>query len=168
MTVRALAQTAAAITAGVGLALTVGSPANAAAPNERTTWEFHGTGTVDCGTFQDNYIDNFYGDVSIFNDSNGDPILYVIHWTHTSTDTNSATGLVLHEHGHFTERFDAVTGIDTLTGNQEVMNRPGSGAIIADTGHQVYDADGNLVFFAGGRKHSQVLLGDQPFCEGLA
>jgi hypothetical protein len=34
---------------------------------------------------------------------------------------------------------------------------------------QVYDSDGNLVLFAGGRKHSQVLLGEeQVFCEGLA
>jgi hypothetical protein len=29
------------------------------------------------------------------------------------------------------------------------------------------DTDSNLVFFAGGTKHSQV-VGDQPFCEGLA
>lgn len=32
----------------------------------------------------------------------------------------------------------------------------------------VYDANGNVVFFAGGRKHSGVLLGDQVWCKALA
>jgi hypothetical protein len=61
-----------------------------------------------------------------------------------------------------------VTGTDTYTGSQEVMTRPGFGVIIQDTGRQVYDADGNLIFFAGGRKHSEVIQGDALFCEGLA
>lgn len=162
-----LTRTALALTCGSALALGAWAPASAAAP-ERFPVEFHGTGTVDCGTFQDNYVDDMTGQGSVFFDEAGNPIRVVIHWTHTSTDTNSVTGLSLHEHGHFTETIDLVTGSDTLTGNQEVMNRPGFGAILADTGRQVYDANGDLTFFAGGSKHSQVLLGDQPFCEGLA
>src|SRR5262245_48282888 len=167
MSIQFVARMTVAVTAGLGLALAAPGPAGAAAP-ERFPLEFHNTGTVDCGTFQDNYVDDMYGDGSVFFDSAGDASSVVIHWTHTSTDTNSRTGLVLHEHGHFTETIDLITGSDTYTGNQEVMNRPGFGVIVQDTGRQVYDADGNLIFFAGGRKHSQVLLGDQPFCEGLA
>src|SRR4051812_10217681 len=148
MTIRLAVRTTVALTIGLGLALAVCSPAGAAAP-EHFPLEFHGTGTVDCGTFQDNYIDDFYGDASLFFDAAGEPAYVVIHWTHTSTDSNSVTGLTLHEHGHFTENFNFVTGVDTITGNQEVLNRPGSGAIVQDTGRQVYDADGNLVFFAG-------------------
>jgi hypothetical protein len=167
MALRWAALTPLALTAGLGLGLALPSPAAAATP-DRFPLEFHGTGTVDCGTFEDNFLDDMYGEGTVFFDSAGAPIRVVIHWTHTSTDTNSVTGLTLHEHGHFTETFDLVAGTDTLTGNQEVMNRPGFGVIIQDTGRQVYDADGNLIFFAGGRKHSQVLLGDQPFCDGLA
>jgi hypothetical protein len=167
MNTRTIARSAVALTAGLGMTVAVWSPANAAAP-ARFPVEFHGTGTVDCGTFQDNFVDDFYGEGATFYDSAGAPSRIVIHWTHTSTDTNSVTGLALHEHGHFTETIDLVTGTDTYTGSQEVMNRPGVGVIIQDTGRQVYDADGNLVFFAGGRKHSEVIQGDELFCDGLA
>ena len=166
MTIRPAARLL-AVTAGLGLALAVFGPAGAAAPDHFPI-EMHGSGAVECGTFQDNFVDDFYGDGSVFYDSTGEPSLLVLHWSHTSTDTNSVTGLTLHEHGHFTETIDLVTGADTVTGNQEVLNRPGYGVIVQDTGRQIYDADGNLLFFAGGRKHSQVLLGDQPFCDGLA
>jgi hypothetical protein len=164
---RPLVRVAVALTAGVGLAAVVCSPAGAAAP-DRFPLEFHGTGTVDCGTFQDNYIDDFYGEASTFYDSAGEPSRVVIHWTHTSTDSNSVTGLTLHEHGQFTENIDLLAGTDTYTGSQEILNRPGYGVIIQDTGRQVYDANGNLIFFAGGRKHSEVIQGDELFCDGLA
>ena len=129
---------------------------------------FQGTGTVDCGTFQDNFIDDFSGQATVTYDAAGQPVRLVIHWTHTSTDSNSVTGLTLHEHGHFTETIDLVTGTDTTSGSFEVLNRHGYGAIIQDTGHVVFDADGNLVFFAGGRKHNELIQGDQLFCDGLA
>ena len=61
-----------------------------------------------------------------------------------------------------------MTGTETYTGNQEVMNRPGTGVVVQDVGRVVYDADGNLIFFAGGRKHSQKLLGEQVLCDALA
>jgi hypothetical protein len=48
------------------------------------------------------------------------------------------------------------------------MNRPGTGVVVQDVGKVVVDADGNLIFFAGGRKHSEVPLGDQVLCEALA
>jgi hypothetical protein len=48
------------------------------------------------------------------------------------------------------------------------MNRPGTGVVVQDVGKVVYDADGNLVFFAGGGNHSEVLLGDEVLCAGLA
>ena len=47
------------------------------------------------------------------------------------------------------------------------MNRPGTGVVVQDVGRVVYDADGNLIFFAGGRKHSQKLLGEQVLCDAL-
>ena len=167
MNVRNLARAAFAVSAGTGLVLACCGAVAAATPT-RFPAEFHGTGTVDCGTFQDNYVDDFSGQGSVFSNAAGEPIRIVIHWTHTSTDTNSVTGLALHEHGHFTETIDLASGTDTYTGSQEVMNRRGYGLIIQDTWRQVYDADGKLLFFAGGRKHSEVLVGDQLFCDGLA
>jgi len=155
------------VTVGAGLAIGAWSPASAAAP-ERFPVEFHNADSVDCGAFQDNFVDDFAGDAVLFFDSAGDPSVLVIHWAHTSTDVNSVTGLTLHEHGRFTETIDLVTGTDTVTGNQEVMSRPGFGLVVQDTGRQVFDADGNLLFFAGGTKHSEVLSGDAPLCVGLA
>jgi hypothetical protein len=32
----------------------------------------------------------------------------------------------------------------------------------------MFDADGQVDFFAGGRKHSEELLGDQVLCDALA
>lgn len=167
MITRPLTLSAVTLTAGVGLALGAWSPASAATP-ERFPVEFHNADSVDCGAFQDNFVDDFEGDAALFFDAGSEPSLLVIHWSHTSTDVNSVTGLTMHEHGHFTETIDLVTGTDTLTGNQEVGNRPGLGLVVQDTGRQVFDAAGDLLFFAGGTKHSQVLSGDAPFCVRLA
>ena len=105
---------------------------------------------------------------TVYFDQSGEPVRIIIHWEHHSNDTNSVTGLTLHEHGHFTETIDLLSGTDTITSNEEVMNRPGTGVVVQDVGKVVYDADGNLVFFAGGRNHSGVLLGDEVLCAALA
>jgi hypothetical protein len=124
-------------------------------------------GTIDCGTFQDQFTDFLTGRGTVYFSSAGDPIRIVIHWEHHSNDTNSVTGFTIHEHGHYTETIDLISGTDTLTGNQEIANRRGTGVVVQDVGRVVYDASGNLVFFAGGRHHSEVLLGDQVLCDAL-
>lgn len=131
------------------------------------SFSFSNTGVTKCGTFQDQFTDFFDAKAATYFDSAGNPIRFVIHWEHHSNDTNSVTGLTLHEHGHFTETIDLLSGTDTITGNEEIMNRPGTGVVVQDVGRVVFDADGNLVFFAGGRKHSEVLLGDQVLCDAL-
>ena len=70
--------------------------------------------------------------------------------------------MAIHEHGHFTITLDLITGMATVTGNSEVANRPGLGVVVQDVGRAVFDSDGNLVFFAGGRNHSELFGGDQP------
>jgi hypothetical protein len=144
------------------------SPAGAStqAP-ERFTISFTAPGTIDCGTFQDQFTDFFDGAGAYYFDSTGNPIRIVVHWEHHSNDTNSVTGLTLHEHGHFTETIDLLAGTDTITGNEEIMNRPGAGVVVQDVGKLVIDADGNVVFFAGGSRHSEVLMGDQVLCKAL-
>ena len=113
------------------------SPASASArPPERFTLSFTTPGTVDCGTFQDEFTDFLEGKGTAYFDSAGNPIRIVIHWEHHSNDTNSVTGLTLHEHGHYTETIDLLAGTDTLTGNQEIMNRPGTGVVITLPPHQ--------------------------------
>jgi hypothetical protein len=62
---------------------------------------------------------------------------------------------------------DLITATTTATGNQEIVNLPHEGIVLQDTGRAVFDAEGNLLFFAGGRKHSQVLQGEQIFCDIL-
>jgi hypothetical protein len=160
-----------AIVGAVALAsaLWLFSPAAASAKApDRTAFSFSNPGVTDCGAFEDQFTDFFDARAVTYFDSTGKPIRFVIHWEHHSNDTNSVTGLTLHEHGHFTESIDLISGTDTITGNEEVMNRPGTGVVVQDVGKVVVDADGNLIFFAGGRKHSEVLLGDQVLCEALA
>lgn len=128
--------------------------------------EFHGV--IDCGTFQDNFVDFFSATLTTFFDANGDPSRLVFQVEHHSNDVNSVTGLAIHEHGHFTDTVDLATGIESVTGNSEVANRPGVGVVVQDVGRAVFDANGNLVFFAGGRNHSELFGGDQVLCDALA
>ena len=81
---------------------------------------------------------------------------------------NSVTGFALEEHGFFHEVDDYVAGTYTITGNQEVANRPGRGVVIQDTGRIVLNADFEAIFFAGGRNHSQWLLGEGIWCDALS
>jgi hypothetical protein len=138
------------------------------APSEQLHPATGNSGEVDCGSFEDHFTDFLSARGTAYFNRAGEPIMLLIHFEHHSDDTNSVTGLTLHEHGHYTERVDLVTGTDTITGNQEVMSRPGTGVVVQDVGRVVFDADGNLVFFAGGRKHSEELLGDQVLCDALA
>jgi hypothetical protein len=147
-----------------GLSATV---ASASAP-ERFEFSFSNSDTLDCGAFQDVYTDSFEAEGTAYFDASGATSRIVIRWEHHSNDTNSLTNLTLHEHGHFTETIDFAAGTDTVTGNQEIMNRPGSGVVVQDVGRIVYDQEGNVVFFAGGRRHSEILIGDQVLCDALA
>jgi hypothetical protein len=149
------------------LLLAIPSAASAQAPF-RESVSFTGSDFIQCDGFQDQFTDFFNGKAATYFDSAGNPIRIVIHWEHHSNDTNSVTGLTLHEHGHFTETIDLLTGTDTATGNQEIINRPGTGVVVQDVGRVVFDANGDIVFFAGGRKHSQTLLGEQVLCDALA
>jgi hypothetical protein len=161
-----------------GLAVTAGlfgmlSPSTAGAaslraPSHETLPPAEVAGVIDCGTFQDNFVDFFSGTQTTFFDAKGDPTRLVFHIEHHSNDVNSVTGLAIQEHGHFTFTVDPATGTQTVTGNSEVANRPGVGVVVQDVGRAVFDADGNLVFFAGGRKHSELFGGDQILCDALA
>jgi hypothetical protein len=125
-------------------------------------------GVVQCDGFQDNFVDFFTGTQTTFYDQNGEPVQLVIHAEHTSNDVNSVSGFTVHEHGHLTVTIDLITGTVTVTGNQEIVNLPHEGVVLQDTGRVVFDAEGALLFFAGGRKHSQLLQGEEIFCGILA
>jgi hypothetical protein len=137
-------------------------------PTHETLPPFQAPGTIDCGTFEDNFVDFFSATLTTFYDRNGDAVRLVFHNEHHSTDVNSATGLTIHEHGHFTLTINLITGTATVSGNQEVANRPGFGVVVQDVGRTVFDAGGNLIFFAGGTNHSELFGGDQVLCDALA
>jgi hypothetical protein len=125
-------------------------------------------GTVDCGTFQDDYLDMYdVTEIDVY-DSSGTLLRIEYHAEHTSIDRNSVTGFTLEEHGHFLEVDDYITGTITITGNSEVANRKGAGVVIQDTGRVIYDANFDVVFFAGGQKHSQIVLGEGIWCDALS
>jgi hypothetical protein len=58
--------------------------------------------------------------------------------------------------------------VRVITGNIEIANRPGFGVVVPDVGRYVFDANGNLLFFAGGLRASQFFNGEQIFCTALA
>jgi hypothetical protein len=144
------------------------TPGAVAMAPERLTFSRSSTGVVDCGAFQDNYTDVFSGTETTFFGTDGNAIRIVVQMEHHSNDVNSVTGLTLHEHGHATFVFDLVNGGGSVSGNLEIATRPGTGVVIQDVGRLEFDADGNMIFFAGGTKHSQTIEGEQIFCTALA
>jgi hypothetical protein len=153
-----------------GLLCCVGGTAKAesARPPTHEPVSFVAPGVIECDGFQDNFVDFFVGSQTTFYDQDGEPVRLVIHAEHTSNDVNSVTGFTVHEHGHLTLSIDLITGTTTITGNQEIVNLPHKGIVLQDTGRVILDAEGALVFFAGGRKQSQTLQGEQIFCDILA
>ena len=159
-----------ALVLGVGLvgALAAAGQAVATPPTHETLPPQEFRDFIDCGSFQDNFVDFFNVVETTFYDSDGDRVRIVDHVEHHSNDVNSETGLTIHEHGHFTATADLIAGTVTITGNQEVANRRGVGVVVQDVGRVVFDSDGNLLFFAGGRNHSELFGGEQVLCDALA
>jgi hypothetical protein len=152
----------------LGAVAMVAASSASATPPTTTTFSFSNSGVIDCGTFVDNFVDFFDVRETDFFDSAGNPTRIVSHIEHHSNDVNSVTGLTLHEHGHFTDTVDFVAGTETVTGNVEVANRAGRGVVVQDVGRFVFDANGNLIFFAGGLRASEFFLGEQLLCTALA
>ena len=125
-------------------------------------------GDIDCGTFHDIFTD--YYDVQEVDeyDADGNLIRITYKAFHRSDDRNSVTGYVLHERGRFNEVDDLIAGTYTLTGVQQKITVPGSGLVLQDNGRFVATLDGEPLFFAGSRKHSPFLLGDQVYCDALS
>ena len=101
------------------------TPSASALAPDRQPISFVGHGVIDCGTFVDAFDDFFNGFETIYFDQAGNPIRDVLNLEHHSNDSNSLTGLVVHEHGHFMVSFDLLTGTATVTGNQEIDHPPG-------------------------------------------
>ena len=159
-----------AMVAGLAIGIAIAAPASAAGPTkERLQYPLEFFGTVDCGSFEDNYVDRYQvTEIDVY-DAGGTLLRIEYHAEHTSVDRNSVTGVTLEEHGHFYEVDDFVKGTISLSGSQEVANRRGRGVVIQDTGHQILSMEtGELMFFAGGRKHSQWLLGEEIWCDALS
>jgi hypothetical protein len=150
---------------GLLLSLILTPSALATSPQTHT---FSGTNSdvVHCGTFDDNFTDVFSGRETTYFDRAGSPIRIVEHAESHSTDTNSATGLSLHEHDQSTTTVDLRTGQVSIVGGPIRMNRKGQGIVIHDTGIVVFDAAGNTIFEGG--PHELLNQGDQLFCAALS
>jgi hypothetical protein len=124
---------------------------------------------IDCGAFQDSYVDEETGDLTWYFDADGELVRFVVHVSQYSTDVNSVTGLTLHERNHHTSTFDFATGEITLDGAIVHATLPGEGVVIQDVGRLRFSvsADGTLDFtFVAG--HHDALIGDRTVCDALA
>src|SRR6266567_5046913 len=153
---------AAAVLAACGLILLAPGSASAMSPTV-THFTDQGSGTIDCGTFSDNFIDYFTITETTFYDEQGNVARVVDEVVHTSDDVNSVTGLTLHEHGHATLTFYPATGELDIDGLLFVMTRPTYGIVVLAVGRVVLDAEGNVVQISG---HFQAE--DQDYCNGLS
>jgi hypothetical protein len=154
------------------LALALGvaaSPAAAAAP-ERYTSEFVESDTIDCSTFNpawtfnDDFVDFFTVRGQVWLDAAGQPIRAIEHIVHRSNDVNSVTGFTLHEHNHFVAQFDFIHGTLTLNGAINIMQRPGTGSVILNAGHKVFDLETGTPFVLAGPDRAD----DEDFCRAVA
>ena len=132
------------------------------------TYSFSGTNSdvIHCEGFDDNFTDVFSARGAVFFDNAGNTIRVVEHVVSHSTDTNSVTGLTLHEHDRGTTIVDQRTGQISIVGAPIRMNRKGQGIVIQDTGIVVFDAEGNIIFEGG--PHEALHEGDQVFCAALS
>jgi hypothetical protein len=149
------------------MTLLIGSAA-LAAPGERLEYDLQFSGVQDCGTFVDNFT-SFYHIVETDElDADGNLLRAFKHVEHHEIDVNSVTGFTIYLHGTFHAVDDYVAGTFTATGNRELATVKGTGVVVQDTGKEVSDLNGDLLFFAGGRMHSRDVQGDQIFCDALS
>lgn len=154
--------------AATALTLAMTAPAFGRAP-ERDHVDQVFSGVIDCGSFQDAYVDEEIADLVWFFDADGRPLRFVVHVSQYSTDVNSVTGLTLHERNRHMSTFDFATGEVTLDGAIERANLPGQGIVLHDVGRLRFgfNADGTLDFtFVAG--HQDALIGGRGVCEALA
>ena len=148
------------------LLLALAAPSLAIRPQ---TASFSGTdsGVINCAGFDDNFTDVFSAQATLFFDNAGNPIRITEHVVSHSTDTNSVTGLSLHEHDRYAITVDLRTGQVTLAGAPIRMNRKGQGIVIHDTGIVVFDAEENVIFEGG--PHEVLNEGEEVvFCRALS
>jgi hypothetical protein len=145
--------------------LIIAEPALAKAPQAHQS-SFQFSGVVNCRSFVDRYTDRYSIVGRTYFDHAGTAVRIIDHVRHTSTDRNSVTGLVVHQHDRYNIVTEVRTGILRVSGGLFRINRPGRGMVIHDVGRVVMDKDGNLIFTAG--RH-QVLGNDSTvFCSALA
>ena len=149
-----------------GFALLVAAPSALAVTPEQFSDSGTGAGFVDCGTFNDDYTDIWSDTGTLFFNQAGDLVKIVIHSVSHSTDTNSVTGLALHEHNHYTVTIDLVAETVKYAGATRLMNRQGAGLVIHDSGIQIWNFDNEEIFEGG--LHQAVHEGDAVFCTALA
>ena len=159
MAIRLLAALAAA-----GIALAALHVAGAAPPvNDKYTYTEGGS--IDCGTFVDNFVDYYTISDTTYFGRNGEAVKDVVHVGHISDDVNSVSGLTLHEHDHFVIIFDFVRGKTYLNGAEFVMNRKGEGIVLHDTGRLVFGENG--IEFQAGPHQVNNDGEDLAFCRAL-
>jgi len=134
-------------------AVAVGAGRAAATPPTSHHSTFRFSGKIDCRSFADRFVDRYWIDGKTYFGRSGKAIRTIDHVRHTSSDRNSKTGLVLHQHDRYKIVTDLRTGELRVSGGLFRINRPGRGMVIHDVGRVVMDKNQNLIFM------DRVLLG---------
>jgi len=149
--------------------ITVSPSAQAAAP-QRYTDKFEFSDTIDCSQFDpawqfnDDFTDFFTVRGQMTVDSAGNPVSAIEHVVHRSNDVNTATGLTIHEHNHFTVKLDFIRNTVAISGAQNIAQRVGRGSVIHRSGHKVFDLmTDDPIFIPGPDKADDI-----DFCRAVA
>ena len=159
----------------IALALGVAAPPSFGATSEPYSFDFDFSDTIDCSsfnpawTFNDDFHDFFQVRGRVWFDDEGEPIRDIGHFFHRSNDVNSVTGFTLHEHNHYVVVIDFVQGTITQNGAINIMQLPGTGSVILNVGHKVFEFD-----FETGQPGTPIALAgpnradDEDFCRAVA
>lgn len=130
--------------------LVVAGPASAAFPptTVRNSGTFEEPARFDCGTFQLDGVWNYTSITTTFYDGAGDPYYLVGHLDFKGTLTNSVTGKVIDDSGHYQFKYHLAT-LDNHQAGTRHDTAPGYGVVFNDSGIDVEDDAGNTILLKG-------------------
>jgi hypothetical protein len=149
----------------VGMLMAWSGTASAQRPDAETD-SFSYSGSSSCGSFNDNFAGTGRLRDTTFFDAAGTPIREHIHIRARETDTNSRSGKSIQIHQAYTIVINLETGFYAYNGQVYMSTGPHRSNLIHDTGHVVFDPEGNVIKQAG--PHTVLVGGLAPFCQALS
>jgi hypothetical protein len=149
----------------VGMLIVWSGTASAQRPAAETD-SFSYSDSSSCGSFNDNFAGNGTVRDTTFFDSGGNPVREHIRVSVRETDVNSRSGKTIQVHQAYAVVVNLETGFYAYNGQVYMSTGPHRSGLIHDTGHVLFDPEGNVIKQAG--PHTVLAGGLAPFCQALS